>query len=63
MKNEGLLSEIVALLVIVGAFIKIFHLPYQEYGSTIYKTGFILSYIFLSIENYKLNKKIKEIKN
>ncbi len=61
-KNINLLIKIAyntsAVLVLLGAFFKLSHYPH---GSLIFTIGFISGMVTMSIENYSLKKKIKEL--
>ena len=63
MKNENLIYGIGALLVIGGAIMKILHLPYSEFGDKIYKIAFLGLFIYMTFQNNRLKKKIKELEN
>jgi len=61
MKNENLIYGIGAVLIIVGAIMKIFHLPYASFGDLIFKIAFGGIFIYMAIHNNRLKKKIKEL--
>lgn len=52
------LFGISTLIVIVGTLLKIMH---KSHGNQVFGIGFLLFIFFLALDNYRLNKKIKEL--
>ena len=63
MKNKNWILKIGALLVVVGAAMKIFHLPYEEVGDVMYKAGFFGMFAYMVFQNGRLTKKVEELES
>lgn len=63
MKNKNWILKVGALLVIVGAAMKIFHLPYEEVGDVMYKVGFFGMFVYMIFQNDRLSKKVTELES
>ena len=50
MKNENLIFGIGAVIILGAAAMKLFHLPYAEYGDVIYKASFIGLFFYLAVK-------------
>lgn len=61
MKHENILFGIGAVVILIGAAMKIFDLPYAVYGDIIYKFAFVGLFFYLALSNQKLKKRIKQL--
>lgn len=63
MKNDNLIHLIGAVFVLAGTGMKIFHLPYAEFGDLISKLAFIAVFLYMAFQNKQLKKKIQKLEN
>ncbi len=61
MKYDNLIYGLGAFVVVVCAIIKILHMPGAEIADIVYKMTFLVMFLFMTMQNTKLKKKVKEL--